>query len=204
MAITYPLTLPNRPAPTSFSIEPASFSAMTQSPWTASQQVQLNQGQMWTISVDLPAMADGDARNWLSQLLALRGQYGTFLYGNPLMKQPRGNWGSAPTINGDNQTGQELAVAGLPANAIIRAGDFFQLGDVASSRLYMVTQDATANGSGEVTLDIWPRLRTATTSGAAIVTSSARGVFRLAQPSVSLTFEPFRYGLSLQFIEAIT
>jgi hypothetical protein len=203
MAITYPLTLPNRPAPSHVSIEPASFSAMTQSPWTAAQQVQLNQGQMWTISIDLPPMGEDDARNWLSQLLALRGQYGTFLYGNPKMKQPRGNWGSAPVINGDGQIGQELGVAGLPANGVIRAGDFFQIGDGSTARLYTVTQDATADGAGEATLDIWPRLRTATTSGSAIVTASPRGVFRLAAPSVSLTFEPFRYGLSLQFIEAL-
>lgn len=203
MAITYPLTLPNRPAPSHFAIEPASFSAMTQSPWTAAQQVQLNQGQMWTISIDLPPMGESDARDWLSTLISLRGQYGTFLYGNPKMKQPRGNWGSAPVISGDNQTGQELAVGGLPANAVIRAGDFFQIGNGSTARLYMVTQDATADGSGDATLDIWPRLRTATTNGAAIVASSPRGVFRLAAPSISLTFEPFRYGLSLQFIEAL-
>jgi len=203
MAITYPLTLPNRPAPSRFAIEPASFSAMTQSPWTAAQQVQLNQGQMWTISVDFPPMDEHSARDWLSTLLSLRGQYGTFLYGNPRMKQPRGNWGSTPVINGDSQTGQELAVGSLPANAIIRAGDFFQIGDGSTSRLYTVTQDATADGSGEVTLDIWPRLRTATTNGSAIIASSPRGVFRLAAPSVSLQFEPFRYGLSLQFIEAL-
>lgn len=204
MAITYPLTLPNRPAPTRFAIEPASFSAMTQSPWTAAQQVQLNQGQMWTISIDLPPMGEHSARDWLSQLLALRGQFGTFLYGNPKMVSPRGNWGASPTINGAGQTGQELAVGGLPANAVIRAGDFFQIGSSSTARLYTVTQDATANGSGQATLDIWPRLRTATTNGAAIVTSSPRGVFRLAAPSVSLQFEPFRYGLSLQFIEAVS
>lgn len=203
MAITYPLTLPSRPSPTRFSIEPASFSAMTQSPWTAAQQVQLNQGQMWTISVDLPPMNEDDARNWFSTLVSLRGQYGTFLYGNPKMKQPRGNWGSAPVISGDGQTGQELAVGGLPANGIVRAGDFFQIGDGSSARLYMVTSDATADGSGDATLDIWPRLRAATTNGSAIVTSSPRGVFRLAAPSISLQFEPFRYGLSLQFMEAL-
>jgi hypothetical protein len=148
-------------------------------------------------------MGELDARDWLATLLALRGQFGRFLYGNPLMKQPRGNWGAAAVINGDGQTGQELAVGGLPANAVIRAGDFFQIGEGASARLYTVTQDATADGSGDATLDIWPRLRTATTNGAAIVTSSPRGVFRLAAPSISLQFEPFRYGLSLQFIEAI-
>lgn len=203
MAITYPATLPARPAPTRFSIEPASFTAMTQSPWTAAQQVQLNTGQLWTISIDLPPMAEADARDWLAILLSLKGQYGTFLYGNPRMKTPRGNWGTVPVVNGSTQTGQELAIDGLPANAIIRAGDFFQIGTDSSARLYSVTADATANSSGEVTLDIWPRLRTATTDGDALTTSSPQGVFRLAAPSISLQFEPFRYGLSLQFIEAI-
>jgi hypothetical protein len=203
MSISYPLTFPNRPAPSRFSIEPASFSAMTQSPWTASQQVQLNQGQMWTVSADYPPMNESDARDWLATLLAMRGQYGTVLFGNPRMKSPRGNWGSAPTVNGAGQTGQTLAVGGLPANAIIRAGDFFQLGTDASAKLHTVAQDATANGSGAVTLDIWPRLRTIPGNGDAITVSSPRGVFRLASPSFSLQFEPFRYGLSLQLIEAV-
>lgn len=203
MSITYPLTFPNRPAPSHFSIEPASFSAMTQSAWTASQQVQLNQGQMWTISVDYPPMSESDARDWLATLLAMRGQYGTVLFGNPKMKSPRGNWGSAPTVDGAGQSGQQLAVGGLPANAIIRAGDFFQLGDDASAKLHTVVQDATANGSGAVTLDVWPRLRTIPGNGDAITVSSPRGLFRLASPSFSLQFEPFRYGLSLQLIEAV-
>lgn len=203
MSITYPLTFPNRPAPSHFSIEPASFSAMTQSAWTASQQVQLNQGQMWTISVDYPPMSESDARDWLATLLAMRGQYGTVLFGNPKMKTPRGNWGSAPTVDGAGQSGQQLAVGGLPADAVIRAGDFFQLGDDASAKLHTVVQDATANGSGAVTLDVWPRLRTIPGNGDAITVSSPRGLFRLASPSFSLQFEPFRYGLSLQLIEAV-
>jgi len=203
MAIMYPLTFPNRPAPSRFSIEPASFSGMTQSPWTASQQVQLNQGQMWTISADYPPMNENDARDWLATLLAMRGQYGTVLFGNPTMKSPRGNWGSAPTVDGAGQTGQQLAVGGLPADAIIRAGDFFQLGDGSAAKLHTVVQDATADGSGLATLDVWPRLRSMPGNGDAITTSSPRGVFRLAGPSISMQFEPFRYGFSLQLIEAV-
>ena len=203
MAITYPLTLPSYPAPSRFTIEPASFSALTQSPWTASQQVQLNQGQMWTIGIDLPPMNEGAARNWFGTLLALRGQFGTVLYGPPTMKAPRGNWGAAPVVNAGGQTGQILAVAGLPASAVIRAGDFFQLGSGSSARLYHVTQDATADGSGNVTLDIWPRLRTSPAASSAIITSSPVGIFRLASPSISLSWEPFRYGLSLQLVEAV-
>lgn len=204
MAITYPLTLPNRPAPSRFSIDAASLSAVTQSPWSAGQQVQLNQGQLWTISADFPPMDEGSARNWFSTLVSLRGRYGTFLYGPPTMKAPRGNWGSAPVVNGSTQSGQTLAVGGLPASAVIRAGDYFQLGSGLTSRLYMVTQDAVADGSGLATLDIWPRLRFATVDGEAITTASPRSLFRLGAPNVALAWQPFRYeGISLQMIEAV-
>lgn len=202
MTITYPLTLPLRPSPARFKINQASFSAFTQSPWSASQQVQLNAGQIWSIEIDLPAMGDDDARNWAGTLAALNGRFGTFLFGDPRWKTPRGNWGDAPTINGDGQTGQTLAVNNLPSEGIVRAGDYFQIGTGSSSRLYMLTQDATAVG-GAATLDIWPRLRSATVSGAAIITARPQSVFRLSGPNVERNFEPFRYGFSLSMLEAL-
>jgi hypothetical protein len=204
MAISYPITLPSKPAPSRFSIEPASFSVMTQSPWTASQQVQLSPGQMWSISIDLPPMSESQARDWMAAVLSLRGQFGTVLLGNPTMKTPRGNWGQAPVINGSGQTGSQLQISGLPAGGRLRAGDFFQLGSGATSRLYTLLEDAEADGAGAASATIWPNLRTATTSGAAITTNLPRGVFRSAAPSLSLQFEPFRYGLSLQFVEAVS
>lgn len=202
MTISYPLTLPARPSPSRFKIVQASFSAITQSPWTASQQAQLNQGQLWSIEADYPPMGEDDARNWAGTLAALNGRFGTFLFGDPKWKAPRGNWGAAPTVNGAGQSGQSLAVNNLPSSGVIRAGDLFQLGTGSTSRLYMVTQDATAS-SGAATLDIWPRLRSAPSSGAAIVTARPQSVFRLSAPAVERSFEPFRFGFSLSMLEAL-
>ena len=61
MSITYPISLPTIPAPANFTINASSFSAMTQSPYSASQQVQLNQGQLWSFTVDYPPMSDAQA-----------------------------------------------------------------------------------------------------------------------------------------------
>ena len=202
MAISYPITLPLNPAPVGFTINQASFSALTQSPFSAAQQVQLMQGQLWSISADFPPMNEDQARNWAGILAGLNGRFGTFLFGDPKWKAPRGNWGAAPTVNGASQTGQSLAVNGLPTSAVIRAGDYFQLGTAASSRLYMVTKDATAS-AGAVTLDIWPRLRQSPANADPITIASPKGVFRLSSPNVARNWSPFKWGFSLEMVEAL-
>ena len=202
MTVTYPLTLPPNPAPSRFTINQTSFSSVTQSPWSATQQIQLLTGQTWSISVGYPPMSDDQARNFQGILAALNGRFGTFLFGDPKWKTPRGNWGAAPLVNGAAQVGQTLAVDGLPASAVIRAGDYFQLGSGSSSRLHMVTQDATAV-AGAVTLDIWPRLRASPADNDPITVTNPKGVFRLSNPNVSRSWEVFRHGLSLEMLEAL-
>lgn len=203
MTINYPLALPSSPAPARFTINQTSFSALTQSPFSASQQVQALPGQLWSFSVEFPPMNDTQARDFFGTLAQLKGRYGTFLFGDPRWTAPRGDWGAAPLVNGPGQSGQTLAVSGLPGSAIVRAGDYFQTGSGATARLHMVTVDATANGSGEVTLDIWPRLRATPVDSSAIVTARPKGVFRLSSSNVARTWEPFRWGLNLEMVEAV-
>lgn len=200
MTITYPISLPLNPAPSSFNIDGPSFTAISRSPWSGSQQVQQNQGQFWTFSVQYPPMSDDQARNWFGILAGLKGSFGTFLFGDPLWKKPRGNWGSAPLVNGAGQTGATLAVDGLPSSAVIRAGDYLQLGSGSSSRLHVVTQDVTAV-AGAATLDIWPSLRSSPADNSAIVVNSPKSVFRLAKPNLAKSWEPFRHGFALEMIE---
>lgn len=203
MAITYPITLPSSPAPRSVRMTQVTFAAMTRSPWSAAQQAQLNAGMVWGFSLDYPPMSETQARDWIGTLAQLNGRFGTLLFGDPLWKAPRGSWAGAPVVDGAGQSGQNLALRDLTAGATVKQGDVFQIGSGLSSRLYMATVDATADGAGDVTLDIWPRLRGATADGAAIVTASPQGVFRLASPSIERSFEPFRYGLSLTLEEAL-
>lgn len=203
MAITYPIALPADPAPRDVRLSPLTFSSMTRSPWSGAQQVQLNAGMMWRFGVDFPPMSAVQAREWVGTLSQLNGRFGTFLFGDPLWKTPRGTWGGSPVVDGAGQAGQNLAVRGLSAGATGLKGDYFQLGSGSAARLHMVTVDFTADGAGSATLDIWPRLRGAPADGVALVTATPQGVFRLTSPGFERAFTPFRYGISFDIEEAL-
>lgn len=184
-------------------LSPVTFSAMSRSPWSGAQQVQLNNGMMWRFSVDFPPMSAAQAREWAGTLSQLNGRFGTFLFGDPLWKAPRGTWAGSPVVDGAGQSGQGLALRDFTPGATGLKGDYFQIGSGSSSRLYMITVDFTADGSGNATLDVWPRLRGAPVDGSAIVTATPQGVFRLTSPGFERSFTPFRYGLSLDIEEAL-
>lgn len=203
MAITYPLTMPASPGPRSFTPGAETSVGTTRSPWTFSEQHQLNQGQRWTFRLDFPPTTDATARDWWAFLLGLNGTYGTFYAGDPLWIAPRGTWAGSPVVNTGGQSGQTLAMRGFTAGATVKAGDYFQHGSGSSSRLYAVVQDATADGSGEAQLEIWPRIRIAPQDGDALVTASPKGIFRLASPSIARSWEPFRHGFGFDIVEAV-
>lgn len=203
MAVSYPIALPTSPAPRGVAMRGVSFSAMTRSPWSGAQQVQLNTGMMWSARLDFPPMSQVQARAWIGALMQLNGRYGTLLFGDPLWKTPQGTWAGSPAVDGAGQSGQLLALRDFAAAATGKAGDYFQIGSGADARLYMVTSDFVADGAGQVTVDVWPRLRGTPADGALLITASPQGVFRMASPMIEWSFEPFRYGLSLDLEEAL-
>jgi hypothetical protein len=103
-------------------------------------------------------------------------------------------------VKGAGQTGETLLVDGFSAGATVKAGDYLQIGD----RLYKVLLDATES-SGEITLDIWPRLRESPADNAVVTTSAAKGLFRLASNTQgwALQGSGLRYTLAFGAVEAI-
>lgn len=183
MTITYPLSFPATPGIRSSVFRARTAVARSESPFTFTQQIQRHQGQRWEGRVTLPPMTRATAAPWQAVLLALDGGYGTVLFGDPDAKSTLGAGGGTPLVKGASQTGLTLATDGWPnSTAVLKAGDYFQLGTGSSARLHMVVKDATSDGSGEVTLDIWPRLRVSPDDDAALTLASPKGVFRLAGP----------------------
>src|SRR6185369_12037632 len=180
MSISYPITLPPRPGARRLSLIGSSSSAMTASPWTASQQVQENQAQLWRGSLELPPMNAMMAREWFGKLLSLRVIRGTFYWADPLWKTPQGSWAGAPVIDTAGQSGNVVALTGFTPGAIGKTGDYVQIGSGANAHLHIVTQDFLADGSGNANVDIFPALRQAPASGEAVVTTKPQGIFRLA------------------------
>lgn len=201
--VAYPISLPALPCPSRVTEMKVNRDAMTESPFTGAQQIQKQQFEAWRFVAEYPALTNAQAREWGATLATLRGRSGTFLFGSPTWGAARGTWAGAPVVNGVGQTGYTLALSGLTAGATMKIGDRFQISSGEFARLHEVCADAVADGSGLVTLDIWPRHRGSPGAGDPVTATNAKGVFRLASPDVTINWDRPVYGLTIDMIEAI-
>jgi hypothetical protein len=104
-----------------------------------------------------------------------------FMRNNLMPVHQNGTQGGTPLVNGAAQTGSSLVTDGWTAAATINAGTVFTIAGVYAIhpeiktampylQQFVVTADATANGSGQATLSISPSI---TTSGARQTVSAA-------------------------------
>ncbi len=209
MAITYPLSTPTNIGIANIIFSADNATAISQSPFTFAQQVVKHQGERWRASISLPPMKRVDAENWIAFLLSLRGQYGTFLLGDPNGTAPQGSAATTagtPLVMGGSQTGQDLTIDGLPVSVTgyLLAGDYIQLGSNGTSKLYTVITQVNTNGSGVATLTLWPSITTAPADNAAITLTNTKSNFRLAANTASWEINNISsYGITFDCVEAL-
>ena len=206
MAITYPLSLPTHTGVRSVEFRAVNAVAYSRSPFTFSGQAHAYSGQMWQADITLPPMRRSNAEQWIAFLISLRGQFGTFLLNDPLGCTPRGSAGGSPLVNGAAQTGNLINIDGCTASQTgwLKAGDYVQFGTGSSSSLHKLLEDVNSNSSGETTLEIWPSVRTAPANNSAVVTSSAKGLFRLSSNEQAFSAnEAALYGITFAAMEAV-
>lgn len=169
MAINYPISTPTDIGIAQIELSATNAVAVSKSPFTFATQVHAYSGEMWSASVTIPTVRKDLAEPWVAFLMSLRGQYGTFLLGDPNHPAPRGTATSA-SISGS--LGDRTVTVTMTGTLL--AGDYIQLGSGSSAKLHKVLVDQSGNGN----LEIWPALR-ANYSGAVTLTNP-KGVFRLA------------------------
>jgi hypothetical protein len=104
-------------------------------------------GDRWSCTLSLPTMRSADAMGFVGFLARLRGcAHRVVLPDHSYTK--RGTAGNV-LVNGASQS-LALVCDGAAAGATVKVGDFLTLED----RLYMVGDDATADGSGNITLSL--------------------------------------------------
>ena len=148
--------------------------------------------------MSLPSMVRADAEQWITFLLSLNGKFGTFLFGDPAGKVPRGSVLGTPIVDGSGQTGGSLETSGWQTNenGVALKGDYIELGTDLFTRLYKVLNDVDADGSGEATIDIWPDLQISPVASDPLVFSEAKGLFRLSTNEMPYNInEAMQYGL---------
>ena len=207
MSIAYPLALPAAAGLGGLRITPRAVVGVSVSPFTGQQQVYAHQGQWWEAELRLPEYLTRDeGEQWAAFVTALNGRQGTFLAGDPAGKTPRGAATGTPLVNGAGQSGLTLATDGWTpsTSGILKAGDWIQIGAGATARLHKVVQDASSNGVGQASLEIWPRLRYSPADNAALAVSNTVGQWRLAANDVGWDIRPpSLFGLVIPCVEAL-
>ncbi len=205
MALSYPLALPTVNVARRIAIRGRSVVGESVSPFTLSQQHYVHQGQCWLADVQLPAMKRADAEEWIGFLLALNGKQGTFLMGEPVNTSPRGTWAGSPKVLGAHATGvTSIAMDGYSVGATVKRGDWFQTGTGSSTHLHKLTQDATADGSGLLTLEVFPRTRAALADNDTFDISSPQGLWRLMENETEWSIDLAQiYGVAFSCVEAL-
>jgi hypothetical protein len=161
-SVVYPLDLPAFPTSRRISLVKHDNVAIVRSPFSGVTQVQeWLDCKYWMATIELPPMKKEFGQAWSAWFGALRGGAGTFLLGDTVNVNPRGIASGAPQVNGAGQTGFTLATKGwTPSTSmILRSGDKIQLGSGATSRMYENLTDVSSDSSGNVTLNLWPKLR---------------------------------------------
>ena len=186
MAISFPRELPNISEIQNTGTHSRNVIAASTSPFSLIRQVQEHQGQRWEIDFQLVVKDRANMAKWAAWLVSMEGINKTFLSGDPASQIPRGSAQDAPgtpLVDGASQTGDSLSIKGAPnsAPAYLLEGDFIQLGTGSTSRMYMVLEDVSTDGSGDATITIWPNLRSSPADNAAVTVSNAKSVFSLGE-----------------------
>ena len=202
---SYPLTFP-----TVVGVQTQRFSlvrtvAVSSSPFTGQDQIVQHEGEYWTTQIKFPPMLKNNASVILAFLLQLRGRRGTFSIGDQDRKTIQGTATGTVRVNGASQTGNQVALDGFTADRanVFKAGDYIQIG----SYMYMVTEDVTANGSGEANVKIEPALRQGIetiANDATVIYTNAKTIMRLDSNETGWdTDQVSKYGITLSATEAL-
>jgi hypothetical protein len=208
MAISYPLALPDTNTIRSIELRTVNAVAYSRSPFTFAGQAHEYAGKMWQADVTLKPMRRSDAEKWITWLMSLKGQLGTFYLGDPLGCIPLGSGRDSDTVlvDGAVSSGNTIAIDSAPVSTtdFLKAGDYMQIGSGTSRQLFKVLTDVDTDGTGSATVDVWPNVRTSIADDAAVTLESAQGVFRLASNETSWSVnEASIYGITFGAVEAV-
>ena len=207
MSITYPLSMPTTPGFKKMNMTAANVVGVSASLFTLQQQTYQWPGEGWTVDFALPPMKIDQAQAWVTFLVSLRGKLGTFYAGDAANLAPQGVATGTPLVNGaQSSLSTTLATKGWTAGVtgILKAGDYIQLGTGVQQRLYKVLTDANSDGSGDATLDIFPRLREGVSDAQPISFTVCQGTFRLLSNDRTWSVdEALIYGIDFKAEEAL-
>lgn len=149
------------------------------SPFGGAEQAVDMLNDRWVYHLTLPVAYPEDAAAIEAFLASFRGQVNTVDVWHFARSAPRGTISGSPTVSGAHAQGAATLVIQAAAGETVKAGDLVGVGGL----LLMASADATANGSGVLSMPLVNRLRTALSNGAAITLTKPTAAFRMLNHS---------------------
>lgn len=178
---------------------------------TGAQQDRLLAPPRWQLSIQQPELlTPRQAGQWQAVVLQLRGRVNHLLAPNFGRLAPLGTMRGTLTLASSAAAGATaITVTGGAGQAgrTLLAGDMLQLGTgVGTSQLVAVVADATANGSGVITLQVEPPLRVAFSSGAGVTWNRPGAYFKQSTTASRWSFDsgpgmPYTTAMALDLLE---
>lgn len=210
MAITYPIDFPNTIGLTDSVLRSRTVVSKNISPFSLAEQIYTWGGERWELDIVLPIMNRSQVEEFYSFMTKLRGMHGRFTCFVPGATTARGTVKNLNNgdilVKGASQTGRELIIDGFANNQsnVVLAGDYFQLGTGLNTRLYKVLDNVSSNGTGAVTLDIFPALRSSPNDNDIVYFNNPKGLFRLSENVFDMPSDMNNlFNLSFSAIEAV-
>lgn len=154
-----------------------------ESPISNTIQVLARTGARWYLTINYAPLKRADAQVVIAFLTKLRGRVNSLNGFDPNATSPLGDVsGSTLLVNGASQTGNSLICDGAEASTLVlKAGDYFEV----NNELKMVTDDATSDASGDVTINFSPSLRSSPSDNASITTTNPNCEMKLVDDNVT-------------------
>ena len=171
-----------------------------ESPLSNSIQVSELTGARWYATFNLPPMKKDNALEYIGFLQRLQGRVHSFFGYDANHRSPSGTIsGSTLLVNGANQTGTSLILdGGANSTLVLKTGDFFSV----NNELKMITANATTDGSGDVTVNFVPSLRSSPGDDAVITTTNPVCTMKLTGDSTTYSINTSSiYGISFSGVE---
>lgn len=151
--------------------------ALAASPFSGHVQAQRGQLERWAFTMELRRLTREEMQIAQGFFLSLEASLGLFRMADPAACKPLGTATGIPVLAATAAAGSRtLSVSGFTpsVSAILRAGDWIQIGD----QLAKVIADTPSNATGTASVPIWPKVMVQRAAGTPLVVRDAKGLFR--------------------------
>lgn len=160
---------------------------------------------VWIVDLEIDRLNDSESGEWKALMMRLKGQTNQLEVWDKMRPAPIGTMRGTMALSGAHAAGATSLVidAGVgQAATTLKQGDMLGLGTGLTQQVSMVLADATANGSGVITVTVEPPLRNAFITGAAVTWDKPKGLFRRTNSDAVWDYSGvYSSGFALSLIE---